>query len=245
VATTTTNTDMRGTDNAALATALATAQTDLDTITGADGVTLATAQGNYAPATVAALATVDSNVDAILVDTGATLPASIAVVDANVDAILVDTGTTLPGTLATLATASAVTTVDTVVDGIQTDLSNATDGLGALKTLIDAVQSAVDGQNDVSAADVWAAATRTLTANTNLNDPTAAAIATAILAAGDVDGYSVEETLKLCLAALAGKLSGAAGTTITIRSADDTVDRIVATVDSDGNRSAVTLTETG
>jgi len=34
--------------------------------------------------------------------------------------------------LATLAT--AVTTVDTVVDGIQTDLSNATDGLGAIKT---------------------------------------------------------------------------------------------------------------
>jgi hypothetical protein len=40
---------MVGTDNAALATALATAQTDLDTITGADGTTLATAQGNYAP----------------------------------------------------------------------------------------------------------------------------------------------------------------------------------------------------
>ena len=40
---------MRGTDLAALATALATAQTDLDTITGSDGVTLATAQGLYAP----------------------------------------------------------------------------------------------------------------------------------------------------------------------------------------------------
>lgn len=40
-----------------------------------------------------------------------------------------------------------VTTVDTVVDGIQTDLSNGTDGLGALKTLIDAL-------NDISAADV-------------------------------------------------------------------------------------------
>ncbi len=49
VNTTTTNTDMRGTDSAALATALATAQLDLDTITGSDGVTLATAQGNYAP----------------------------------------------------------------------------------------------------------------------------------------------------------------------------------------------------
>lgn len=39
-------TAMRGTDSAALATALATAQLDLDTITGADGATLATLQPN-------------------------------------------------------------------------------------------------------------------------------------------------------------------------------------------------------
>lgn len=32
-----------------------------------------------------------------------------------------------------------VTTVDTVVDGIQTDLSNGTDGLGAIKTAVDAI----------------------------------------------------------------------------------------------------------
>lgn len=43
-------TAMRGTDSAATAAALATAQLDLDKITGADGATLATAQGNYAPA---------------------------------------------------------------------------------------------------------------------------------------------------------------------------------------------------
>ena len=42
-------TAMRGTDSAATASALATAQTDLDTLTGADGATLATAQANYAP----------------------------------------------------------------------------------------------------------------------------------------------------------------------------------------------------
>ena len=42
------------------------------------------------------------------------------------------------------AIASAVSTVDTVVDGIQTDLSNATDGLGALKTLIDTAQADLD-----------------------------------------------------------------------------------------------------
>ena len=40
VDTTTTNTDMRGTDSAALATSLTTAQADLDIITGADGVNL-------------------------------------------------------------------------------------------------------------------------------------------------------------------------------------------------------------
>lgn len=71
------------------------------------------------------------------------------------------------------------------------------------------------------------------------------AVTAAMLAAGDVDGYTLEETLKLCLAALAGKLSGAATTTITIRAADDSTDRIVATVDADGNRSAVVLDETG
>jgi len=66
-----------------------------------------------------------------------------------------------------------------------------------------------------------------------------------ILAAGDVDGYSLEETLKLCLSALAGKVSGAGTTTITIRSADDSADRIVATVDTDGNRSSITLNANG
>jgi hypothetical protein len=43
IGTTTTNTDMRGTDSAATAAALATAQADLDIITGADGVTIAAA----------------------------------------------------------------------------------------------------------------------------------------------------------------------------------------------------------
>lgn len=54
-------------------------------------------------------------------------------------------------------------------------------------------------------------------------------------------GLSVREALRLCLAALAGKVSGAGGSTITIRSADDTKDRIVATVDGNGNRSSITL----
>lgn len=55
VATTTTNTDMRGTDSAATAAALATAQADLDIITGADGVNL--------------LSSTQASVDAIEADT--------------------------------------------------------------------------------------------------------------------------------------------------------------------------------
>jgi hypothetical protein len=78
-----------------------------------------------------------------------------------------------------------------------------------------------------------------------LLDAIPASSATAILAAGDVDGYTVEQTLKLCLSALAGKLSGAATATVTIRAADDSKARITATVDGDGNRSASTLDGAG
>lgn len=72
--------------------------------------------------------------------------------------------------------------------------------------------------------------------------PTASEIATEVLAAGNVDGYTLEQTLRLCLAALAGKISGAGTGTITIRSADDSTDRIVASTDTKGNRLSITIT---
>lgn len=54
-------------------------------------------------------------------------------------------------------------------------------------------------------------------------------------------GLTLRQALRLAVAALAGKLSGAATTTVTIRNAVvDSKDRIVATVDADGNRSAIT-----
>lgn len=53
--------------------------------------------------------------------------------------------------------------------------------------------------------------------------------------------FTAGELLRLVSAALAGKVSGAAGLTITFRDVNDTADRIVATVDADGNRSVVTL----
>ena len=52
------------------------------------------------------------------------------------------------------------------------------------------------------------------------------------------------QALRLIAAALAGELSGAATTTITIRDITDTKARITATVDADGNRTAITLDAT-
>lgn len=84
---------------------IATAQSDLDILTGTDGVTLATSQPNYAPATAAALSTHDGKLDTV-----------DNFLDTEIAAILEDTGTTLPSTLSTLATAAALDTVDNFLD---------------------------------------------------------------------------------------------------------------------------------
>lgn len=77
------------------------------------------------------------------------------------------------------------------------------------------------------------------------NAPTASQIATEILSSGDIDGFSLEETLKLCLSALAAKIAGAGTTTIVIRATDDSKPRITAEVDEFGNRTTVTLDAAG
>lgn len=68
-------------------------------------------------------------------------------------------------------------------------------------------------------------------------------IATALLdlANGVETGITLRQAIRLELAALVGKLSGAATTTVAIRDTTDSKTRISATVDSDGNRTAVTL----
>lgn len=75
----------------ATASALATAQADLDTITGTDGVTLATTQGNYAP----------------------------AVAGDQMDLVNAPNATAVTAIQNGLATSTALTTVDSVVDAIK------------------------------------------------------------------------------------------------------------------------------
>lgn len=57
---------------------------------------------------------------------------------------------------------------------------------------------------------------------------------------GVESSLTVRGAVRLMLAALAGKVSGAGSGTETFRNVGDSKDRIVATVDSSGNRSAIT-----
>lgn len=78
----------------------------------------------------------------------------------------------------------------------------------------------------------------------NLNTGVAltAAGVDAILDEAVVGSYTLRQLLKVMAAALAGKATGGGTTSVTFRGVDDTSDVIVATVDANGNRSAVTLT---
>jgi hypothetical protein len=57
-------------------------------------------------------------------------------------------------------------------------------------------------------------------------------------------GWTVRQALKVILAALGGKLSGAATSAVVVRDLNDSKNRISATVDVNGNRSAVTYDKT-
>lgn len=66
-------------------------------------------------------------------------------------------------------------------------------------------------------------------------------VADAVLARTVEGTLTMQQVLRLMGATLFNKLSGAETTTVHIRDRADTKDRIVATVDANGNRSAVTI----
>ena len=70
----------------------------------------------------------------------------------------------------------------------------------------------------------------------------AAGFSSYLLDSEDIEsGLTLRQALRLVTAATAGKISGGGTATITIRNAvADGVDRVVATVDTDGNRTAIT-----
>jgi len=88
----------------------------------------------------------------------------------------------LQGTLATIAAYidTEIGTVDTVVDGIQTDLSNATDGLGALKAIMDTSGVLMNARSAAASrlAGVSQIFEKSITSAANAGDVTVATITT-------------------------------------------------------------------
>jgi hypothetical protein len=116
----------------------------------------------------------------------------------------------------------------------------------ALAAADDAVLAAIAALNNLSQANVRSAlGMASANLDTQLGDlPTAAENAAALLAAAVEGAITVVQSLRLHNAALGGKASGLETTEATYRNLADDADRIVATVDADGNRTAVTLTLT-
>lgn len=107
-------------------------------------------------------------------------------------------------------------------------VNSGTHGNAALKTIVDAIL-ADTGTDGVALATA-----------------TQQSIATALLdlANGVETSYTLRQALRLILSSAAAKLSGAATTSVVIRDIGDTKDRITATVDADGNRTAVSVDAT-
>ncbi len=154
------------------------------------------------------------------------LAALAAYVDTEVAAILEDTGTTIPGLIAALNNLSSA--------GAQAACAAALTAFGA--ALEASVQSVKSKTDNLPASPAAVGSAMTLTSGERDS------VATALLDLVDAiaTGYSMRRALKLIGAAAAGKISGAATATNTIRDLADGEDMIVATVDADGNRTAIT-----
>ena len=134
------------------------------------------------------------------------------------------------------------TTVKTATD-VATDTAD-------IKTRLPA--ALVSGRIDASVGAMAAAVVTAAAVATGAIDADALAtdavteIANGLLdqAAGIETSMTVRQALRLILSMAVGKLSGAATATNTFRDTTDAKNRIVATVDSDGNRTAVTLDAT-
>ena len=228
-----------------------TALTDYDGPTNAEMNARTLVAANYfdpatdAVANVTLVGTTTTNTDMRGTDSAATA-ANLATVDTNVDAILVDTSTTIPAQITGLNDFDPVTDTVANVTLVATTTTN-TDMRGT-----DGANTTTPPSAASISSTVWAETTRELTAGTNIVLAKGVGVtgfndiaAIDVLNAGDIDGFTLEESQKLILASGVGTLSGAATTTITINAADGSKARLTATVDASGNRSAVIKDATG
>jgi hypothetical protein len=169
-------------------------------------------------------------------------PADASVIAARFDTL--DTSVADLPTNAELATAlgTADDAVLTAINDLPTNAELAT-ALGTADDAVLAQVALVKAKTDLIPADPADASDIAALIDAL---PTSAENAAALLdfANGVETGLTPKQALRLMAAALLGKASGLATTTAVYRDVGDSKDRITATVDADGNRSAVTLDAT-
>ena len=157
------------------------------------------------------------------------------------EALVTSVGQLVVSAVATIAGVATVSSNILAALAAAANLSSS----GSVSSAIEALAWAVSALQGTASLSATPYATGEMTATVDVSAAaglTAGSIADEILDQQMVEtGLTVRDTLRLCAAALAGKISGAEGATVTIRNAvADDADRIVATVDSNGNRTAIT-----
>jgi hypothetical protein len=155
------------------------------------------------------------------------------------------TGTTISTSQVVASVTGAVGSVTGAVGSVTGNVGgNVTGSVGSVVGAVGSVTGNVGGNVVGSVASV-AGAVGSVAGNIggNLVGSVGSLSATAIDNVWDdpVDGsVTARQSMRLANSANGAKLSGAATTTVVIRDLADTKDRVTATVDSDGNRTAVT-----
>lgn len=211
-----------------LVSASANLKVDVDTIktqalTCAAGVTVLASVGTAATST----AQTGDNFARLGAPVGASISADIAAkptAAANADAVWDET---LADHLAGGSTGAALNAAGSAGDPWNTALPGAYGAGSAGKIVGDNLNATVLSR--LAAADYTAPPSANDNADALLDRTDAVEI-----------GWSIRQALRIILSALGGKLSGAATASVAIRNVTDTKTRVTASVDANGNRSAVT-----
>lgn len=192
-----------------------------------DAITAAKiAAGAIGSSEAPALANLDAAVSTRLASAGYTAPANsdVAAIKAKTDALPADPADQSLITAATDSILSAVGVVDGVADAILLD----TAAIDARLPSDPADESSVLAAIATRAAPGDAMALSSAAVDGILDEPVEGAV-------------TLRQAMRVLLAVLAGKASGAPSGPIVYRDVNDTADRVTGTIDTNGNRSAVTL----
>lgn len=168
---------------------------------------------------------------------------AVGLTSANLDTQIATLATPTNITAGTITTVTNLTNAPTSGDLTATMKASVTTAATAATPTAAAVTGAVGSVTGLTASNLDVAVSTRLASAAYTAPPTANANADALLdrTAGVETGLTVRQAFRLIASSLFGKASGLATTTAKFRDTNDTMDRITATVDTNGNRSAVTL----